>query len=103
MCAVLTHVFPEHPGLRLGVDLDEYGGRADEEDHEVGDAEVHQEDIGRVPHVLGLEYDERHHDVADDSDAEDEDAEEHGGGADVRRYGGELPRLVAQGDGPVHP
>ena len=43
--SVLTHLGAEDPGLGLGVDLDEHGGRADEQHHEVSDAEVGEEDV----------------------------------------------------------
>jgi hypothetical protein len=80
---VLTHLLAKDPDLGGRVDLDEHRGRAHEQHHQVGDAQVHEEDVGRVAHVLALEDDDRHHDVADDADAEDDDAEDHGGGADV--------------------
>lgn len=80
---VLTHLFAKDPDLGGRVDLDEHRGRAHEQHHQVGDAQVHEEDVGRVAHVLALEDHHRHHDVADDADAEDHDAEDHGGGADV--------------------
>lgn len=80
---VLTHLFAKDPDLGGRVDLDEHRGRAHEQHHQVGHAQVHEEDVGRVAHVLALEDDDRHHDVADDADAEYDDAEDHGGGADV--------------------
>lgn len=43
--------------MRPGVDLDEDGGRAYQEDAEVGHAQVHQEDVRAVSHVLTPEYD----------------------------------------------
>ena len=79
----LTHLLPQHPRLRARVDLHEDRGRAHQEHHEVREAQVDEEDVGRVAEVLGLEDDQRHHHIADDADAHDDDAEDHGGGADV--------------------
>lgn len=47
----------EWPDLRTGIDLDEDRGCAEEEDAEVGHAQVHQEDVRAVPHVLAAEHD----------------------------------------------
>lgn len=87
---LLTHLLSQHPRLWFGVDLHQYSRSADQEHHEVRDTEVHQEDVGGVPHVLGLHDDQGHHDVADHADAEDDDAEDYGGGADVRGEHGVL-------------
>lgn len=71
----LTHVFAHLPGLRFGVDLHQDGGRADQQDHQISNGEVHEEDVGGVTHVLRFENDAGDHDVPEDPDAEDDGAE----------------------------
>jgi len=51
---------PQDPGLRAGVDLHEDGGRADEQHQQVGDAQVGEEDVRRVAHILRLHNHDGH-------------------------------------------
>lgn len=88
--AVLTHLLSQDPGLRLGVDLHQYRRCANQQYHQVGDAQVHQEDVGRIPHVLRLEDHDGHHDVAGHTDAHDHETKDHGRDPDVPRDDGYL-------------
>ena len=85
MQVVLTHFLAKHPGLGFRIDFHQHRGRADKQDHQVGHAEVHQEDVGGVPHVFCLEYHNGHHHVAHDSDPQDNETEHHRRDADVSR------------------
>lgn len=80
---ILTHFSAKHPGFGLGVDLDQDGRRADQQHHQIGDAQVHQENVGAVAHILRLEYHNRHHHVTDDTQTHDNDTEHYGGRPDV--------------------
>lgn len=57
---ILTHMLAERPDLRPGIDLYQHGRRADHEYAEIGDAQIHQEDVGAVPHVFAAQHDQRH-------------------------------------------
>lgn len=46
---------PQDPGLWAGIDLHEDGGRADEQHQQVGDAQIGEEDVSGVAHILGLD------------------------------------------------
>ena len=88
--AVLTHLLSQDPRLWLGVDLYQNRRRTHQQHHQVRYAEVHQEDVGRIAHVLRLEDHDGHHDVPGDADAHDHEAEYHGRNPDVPRDDGHL-------------
>lgn len=56
----LTHMFTQRPDLRARVDLYQHGRCANDEHAEIGDAEIHQEDVGAVSHVLTTQHDQRY-------------------------------------------
>lgn len=56
----LTHLVAKYPGLRASVDLHEDGGRADEQHQQVRDAQVGEEDVCRVAHILRLHNHDGH-------------------------------------------
>lgn len=82
---VLTHLLAHDPGLGFGVDLDQNCGGTNQQDHHVSHTQVHQEDVGRIAHVLGLQDHDGDHDVAGDSYPQDHGAEDHGRDPDVSR------------------
>lgn len=53
-------MFAERPDLRTRVDLYQHGRRANHEYAEVGDAQIHQEDVCAVPHILTAQHDQRY-------------------------------------------
>lgn len=58
--ALLTHLVTQNPGFRLRVDFDEHSGRTNQQHQQISYAQVCQEDVRWVPHVLCLEYYDRH-------------------------------------------
>jgi len=88
--AVLTHLLSQDPRLRLGVDLHKHRRSTHQQHHQVRYAEVHQEDVGRIAHVLRLEDHDGHHDIPGHADAHDHEAEDHGRDPDVPRDDGHL-------------
>ena len=63
----LTHGFAEVPNAGRGEQFDVAGGQADEDDEQVGQRQVHQEDVGRVAQVLAVRDHDRHQHVAGDA------------------------------------
>lgn len=82
---VLTHGLAQQPRFRPRVQLDQHGGHADDEHEQVGNRQVDQEQVGRVPQILGLDDDERHEQVAADTNGEDDQTGEGGQEAHVER------------------
>lgn len=56
----LTHLMAQYPGLWPGVNLHENGGRADEEHQQVGNAQIGEEDVRGVAHILRLHNHDGH-------------------------------------------
>ncbi len=63
VCLILTQDGAEVPDV-LGVELGESWRHADEHDEQVGNAQVQQEHVGRVPHVPVPQHDVHHQRVA---------------------------------------
>lgn len=57
---VLTHLLSQDPSLRLSIHFHKDGGSADEQHEQVGNAQVREEDVGGVPHILRFDNHKRH-------------------------------------------
>ena len=53
-------MFAKQPDLRTGIHLDENGRRTDQENAQIGHAQVHQEDVRAVPHIFATEHHDRY-------------------------------------------
>ena len=80
------------------VHLDHGVGAADNEDQQVGNAEVEEEEVGGGSHGLGGEDDDEDQDVAHDSHGQDEAEQDEAGVGDV---GGEDGLLGVDGQAGV--
>ena len=89
---ITASTYPPHVHLNHGV------GAADNEDQQVGNAEVEEEEVGGGSHGLGGEDHDEDQDVAHDSHGQDEAEQDEAGVGDV---GGEDVGLlgVLEGDG----
>ena len=88
---VLTDCFAEDIDFDGRVDLHEHLRRAEQQHEQVRQAEVQQEEVGRVAQLAVPPDHQRHQDVADDADGQDQRARERHQNSHI---GGEL-RLFA--------
>lgn len=58
--STLTHLVSQDPSFRLCVHFDQNGWRADEQHEQVSDAQIGQENVCGVSHVLCLQYHDGH-------------------------------------------
>lgn len=81
----LTHDFAKDPGVSSLVDLDQDGGHADAKDEDVGQAQIQQEQIGRIAQVAIVPNDDRYEAIADQSHHQNQTARQHHQQTDVGR------------------
>lgn len=72
---ILTHEAPKIPCL-FGVHVHDRRGTADEEDEQVGDAEVEEEKVYRRSHRSTAKHDDRNSRVAEEADSKDDNVEQ---------------------------
>lgn len=77
------------------MDLDEDSRHGDAEDEDVGQAQVEQEEVGRVAQVAVVPDDDWNETVADESDDEDEAARERHQEAHVSRKDDQFVAVVS--------